>query len=79
MLSRFRVGTNACLLVGLGGMLVVEPRECLRCGRMPTKDGYDACLGQLPGVTSACCGHGVEQGLLAIGQQAIHGCEWRDV
>ena len=34
-------------------------RPCVRCGKMPTEEGYDACLGYLPGVKSACCGHGV--------------------
>jgi hypothetical protein len=28
---------------------------------MPTSEGYDACLGFIPGVESACCGHGVEE------------------
>jgi len=36
-------------------------RPCIRCGMMPTTEGYDACLGYIPGVTSACCGHGVEK------------------
>jgi len=40
----------------------VPPRPCFRCGRMPTKEGHDACLGTLPGVTAACCGHGIEDG-----------------
>lgn len=44
-------------------------RPCARCGRMPTKDGYDACLGRIPGATAACCGHGVEKGY--IYQEAI--------
>jgi hypothetical protein len=35
-------------------------RPCKKCGQMPTKEGYDACLGYIPGATSACCGHGVE-------------------
>ncbi len=35
-------------------------RPCKRCARMPTPEGYDACLGYMPGVVSACCGHGVE-------------------
>lgn len=35
-------------------------RVCVRCGRQPTLEGHDACLGSLPGVISACCGHGVE-------------------
>lgn len=36
-------------------------RPCKRCGKSPTPEGYDACLGHIPGVMSACCGHGVEQ------------------
>lgn len=36
-----------------------EERPCVRCGRMPTVEGYDACLGHIKGATSACCGHGV--------------------
>ena len=34
-------------------------RPCRRCGRPPAPDGADACLGTLPGVVSACCGHGI--------------------
>lgn len=37
-------------------------RPCTRCGRMPvpihSRWGADACLGKLPGVKAACCGHG---------------------
>ncbi len=36
-----------------------EERSCIRCGKMPTSEGYDACLGHIEGATSACCGHGV--------------------
>lgn len=35
-------------------------RPCKRCGNSPTKEGHDACLGNIPGASSACCGHGVE-------------------
>ena len=42
--------------------LASNERPCVRCGRMPTKEGHDACLGTLPGVKHACCGHGVEEG-----------------
>lgn len=38
-----------------------DSRPCKRCGRMPTAEGYDACLGHIDGVKSACCGHGVEE------------------
>jgi hypothetical protein len=36
----------------------------LKCGKMPTPEGYDACLGYIDGVISACCGHGVEKQIL---------------
>ena len=39
---------------------VTVERACVRCKRMPS-NGMDACMGRLPGVTSACCGHGVEK------------------
>jgi hypothetical protein len=34
---------------------------CPKCGKLPTKEGHDACLGTLPGVIDACCGHGVRE------------------
>ena len=40
---------------------VDDKRPCPKCGLLPTPKGYDACLGHLPGVRSACCGHGVEE------------------
>lgn len=39
-----------------------EARPCPQCGELPTPDGYDPCLGCIPGVYSACCGHGIESG-----------------
>lgn len=36
-------------------------RPCIRCGKFPTKEGYDACLGELKNVSSACCGHSIEK------------------
>ena len=36
-------------------------RACSHCKRMPV-NGHDACLGELPGIMSACCGHGKESG-----------------
>ena len=37
-----------------------DSRPCKKCGRYPTAEGYDACLGHIVGAKSACCGHGVE-------------------
>jgi len=33
-------------------------RKCGKCGKARTNQGHDACLGTLPGVMNACCGHG---------------------
>lgn len=36
-----------------------EP-DCVKCNLPPTPEGYDACLGFIPGAVAACCGHGVK-------------------
>lgn len=33
-------------------------RPCGYCGEYNTPEGHDGCLGTLPGVMNACCGHG---------------------
>ncbi len=33
-------------------------RACGHCHKRSTAEGHDACLGTLPGVKNACCGHG---------------------
>lgn len=48
------------------GELADYDRSCHRCGKMPTKEGYDACLGYIPGANHACCGHGVGEGYVII-------------
>ena len=40
---------------------ITTKRTCKWCYKAPTKEGYDACLGYIPGVKSACCGHGVKR------------------
>jgi hypothetical protein len=35
-----------------------EDRDCAACGLPPTWEGYDACIGHVPGAVDACCGHG---------------------
>ena len=32
---------------------------CGYCGKLFTKEGHDFCLGLLPFITNACCGHGI--------------------
>jgi len=39
-----------------------DSRPCKKCGKHPTKEGYDACLGYIKGAKHACCGHGIEKG-----------------
>ncbi len=34
-------------------------RACGNCGKERTKEGHDGCLGTLPGIRNACCGHGI--------------------
>lgn len=36
-------------------------RPCGHCGKGNTIEGHDGCLGTLPGVMNACCGHGEER------------------
>lgn len=33
-------------------------RPCGRCDYPQTDEGHDGCLGTLPGIMNACCGHG---------------------
>lgn len=33
-----------------------EARPCTMCHEMPTAEGYDPCLGFVPGAVSVCCG-----------------------
>ncbi|MGY0692961.1 hypothetical protein ACW2QC_09260 [Virgibacillus sp. FSP13] len=35
-----------------------QERSCGHCGKECTPEGHDGCLGTLPGVMNACCGHG---------------------
>lgn len=32
---------------------------CGHCGKDKTDEGHDACLGTLPLISNACCGHGM--------------------
>jgi len=49
-------------------------RRCPKCKEYPTIEGYDFCLQKLPGVRAACCGHGVEEGMVVFANGVtIHG------
>jgi len=36
-------------------------RKCGNCNGESRKDGHDACVGELPDVMNACCGHGNDE------------------
>ena len=57
------------------GVPTIVERPCVRCGRMPTPDGHDACLGVIPGASSACCGHGVVEGFVMSGSNSAEECQ----
>ncbi|WP_424355852.1 hypothetical protein [Methanobacterium sp. MBAC-LM] len=38
--------------------------SCAYCGRLPTSQGHDACIANLPSVEYACCGHHTNEGYL---------------
>lgn len=37
-----------------------KDRQCGHCHLPRTPEGHDGCLGTLPGITNACCGHGIK-------------------
>ncbi|MEK6881734.1 MAG: hypothetical protein AABY22_19100 [Nanoarchaeota archaeon] len=44
-------------------------RPCKLCGKFNIEEGeksYDPCLGKLPGVKFACCGHGLTNGYIVF-------------
>ena len=50
-----------------GESVEYHDRPCLCCGKLPTPEGWDACLDYVPGATSACCGHGQELPTVIMG------------
>lgn len=47
--------------------IVDGKRSCKKCGKLPTKEGHDACMGKVKNATSVCCGHGVEAPYIVMG------------
>lgn len=43
-----------------------KTRACGHCRLDNRDDGHDACLGELPGVVNACCGHGISRDAWAV-------------
>ena len=58
-----------------------EVRSCGFCGLEDTPEGHDGCIGTLPNVMNACCGHGdtseqayvqFKHGVVIRGQRAVY-------
>jgi len=45
---------------------ISDIRPCPKCRELPTAEGYDACIGYIPGASSVCCGHGVTEPILVM-------------
>lgn len=54
-------------------------RKCPVCGECRTSDGRDPCLGSLPGVRNACCGHGVEPGYVMFDNGTVIRGDFRSI
>ena len=46
--------------------IINDTRICAYCKQPPTPEGFDACLGHIKNVVSACCGHGVAKRIMII-------------
>lgn len=43
------------------GLRIDTERDCGFCQKSNTPEGHDGCLGTLPNIMNACCGHGIEE------------------
>ena len=50
----------------IGNDIYTATRRCPACLKPRTIEGHDPCLGTLPGVKFACCGHGVHRGYISF-------------
>jgi len=53
-----RASPDVWLYASDGTPVSSEERPCPHCRLLPHPEGPDGCLGMLPGVCGACCGHG---------------------
>ncbi len=48
-----------------------DERSCIKCGRKPSPEGYDACTGFIKSAKSVCCGHGVGKTILRMKNEVL--------
>jgi len=57
--QRYSAGIAQCLRCSVVYEPVAwQPRACGECGLFYGESLHDPCLGEIPGVIAACCGHG---------------------
>ena len=39
----------------------INKETCSHCNKKRTKEGHDGCIGTIPNVKNACCGHGEDK------------------
>jgi hypothetical protein len=59
---------NGVWFYSYNNKIVDSKRPCKKCGKPPTPEGYDSCIGYINGVKSACCGHGVSEKIFIKGE-----------
>jgi hypothetical protein len=55
---RMHYENDAWFFNDTGEPIIGSNRPCVFCFKVRTKEGHDGCLGSLPNVSNACCGHG---------------------
>jgi hypothetical protein len=63
-ISKLQNGEKGELLEGKLSLCDINV-PCAKCGSI-SENGHDYCLKNLPGVKSACCGHGVHDGYITF-------------
>lgn len=71
--EEFTEGPSAGQLVCEGGA-----GECETCGMRVEAGGPDPCLGYLPAVSFACCGHGKSEPYVVVGGGPNEECSYRE-
>jgi hypothetical protein len=64
-----RYADDLTLTVDEAGQSVERP--CVLCGLRAAPDGPDPCLGLLPEVRAACCGHGVDEAYVVVSHGTV--------
>lgn len=52
-----------------------DERPCPSCGLTAEPGGPDPCIGMVPGVTAACCGHGHDEDRYRVVTGHVRPCE----